>query len=611
MEIMTASRLIAVLFLVLAQCGSGQSTAYFADAVNGNDLNDGKSAAAAWKSLAKVNAATFQPGDTVYLKAGSVWSGQLLPHGSGIKELPIVVTKYGGSQKPRIDGNGIVGSATLHLNNGKFWEISDLEITNSADVAGDRRGVLISASDFGLVEHIILRNLDIHDVKGTVGNDDASKRTAGIGIETTTDRGAATRFDDIVIENCSIYNIDNTGIYTDNLIFRNTPGGADWIKRRFTNVVIRNNTIHHIAKNAMIIRLFDGGLIEKNVCYETALKTTGNTMFTSSCSGTVFQYNEGYFNRASLQGGDFGDGSMYDADLKSSNIIFQYSYSHDNSHGLFWTCNSQPDSNIICRYNVSQNDKGIIFCVNYPVTSVQIYNNTVFIGQGLSPTIISERNVNTGTRNYTFRNNVIYNLSSNASYDFRTSGYTREFNYNTFYGFHPSGEPEDSNKLVSDPKFVSAGSASTGIGTISGYALQVSSPVINSGVLFPNHPAKDILGNPVPSLGGVDRGAFEYQGSLGIKKNELQQPSEFALHQNYPNPFNPSSVISFSIPLSQMVLLEVYNALGVLTETLVNGYRPAGTYSIPFNAARYPSGVYFYRLAAGEFHGTKRMVLLK
>ncbi|MFZ4621273.1 MAG: T9SS type A sorting domain-containing protein [Bacteroidota bacterium] len=608
---MSVLRLIAVSFLVLAQCGSGQTSAYYADGVNGNDVNDGKSAAAAWKSLAKINATTFQPGDTVYLKAGSVWIGQLLPHGSGSKELPIIVTKYGGSKKPRIDGNGIVGSATLHLNNGKFWEINDLEITNSADVAGDRRGVLISASDFGLVEHIILRNLDIHDVKGTVGNDDAAKRTAGIGIETTTDRGAATRFDDIVIENCSIYNIDNTGIYTDNLIFRNTPGGADWIKRRFTNVVIRNNTIHHIAKNAMIIRLFDGGLIEKNVCYETALKTSGNTMFTSGCSGTVFQYNEGYFNRASLQGGDFGDGSMYDADLKSSNIIFQYSYSHDNSHGLFWTCNSQPDSNIICRYNVSQNDKGIIFCVNYPVTSVQIYNNTVFIGQGLSPTIISERNVNTGTRNYTFRNNVIYNLSSNASYDFRTSGYTREFNYNTFYGFHPSGEPEDSNKLVSDPKFVSAGSASTGFGTISGYALQVSSPVINSGVLFPNHPPKDILGNPVPSSGGVDRGAFEYQGSLGIKKNELQQPSEFTLHQNFPNPFNPSSIISFSIPSSQMVILEVFNALGVRIETLVKGYHSAGTYSVSFNAERYPSGIYLYRIDAGGFHGTKRMVLLK
>jgi hypothetical protein len=610
-NIMKLFRAIFFVLIIFIQFGNAQSIAYYIDAVNGNDANNGFTSVNPWKSLAKINAVTFQSGDTIFLKSGSVWTGQLILHGSGVKDFPIVVEKYGGAVKPRIDGNGIIGTAAVHLNNGKFWEINNLEITNDAETAADRRGVLISASDFGLVEHIYLRNLDIHNVKGIVGNDDASKRTAGIGIETTTDRGAATRFDDILIEGCTISNIENTGIYTDNLIFRNTPGTPDWTKRRFTNVRIRNNTIHHIAKNAMIIRLFDGGLIENNVCYETALKTTGNTMFTSSCNGTIFQYNEGYYNRASLQGGDFGDGSMYDADLKSSNIIFQYSYSHDNSHGLLWTCNSQPDSGIVCRYNVSQNDKGIIFCINYPVMSVQIYNNTVFIGQGVSPTIISERNVNTGTRNYSFKNNIIYNLSSNASYDFRTTGYTRDFDFNSFYGFHPSGEPNDSNKLVGDPNFINPGNATIGMNTILGYALQAKSPGINSGMLYLNHPLVDIIGNPVPTNGVVDRGAFEYQGSVGVRTDVRMQPYNFQLYQNYPNPFNPSTTITYSIPSQQKVVLEVFNALGIKIETLVNDVISAGEHYVSYNAGHISSGVYIYRFQSGSTNSVKRMVFIK
>jgi hypothetical protein len=608
---MSFLRSAVVFFFVVVCIGISQQKTYYIDAVSGNDANAGTSSAIPWKSLAKVNAVTFQPGDSILFRSGSNWTGQLLLHGSGTKGLPIIVSKYAGTQKPRIDGNGIIGSAALHLHNGKFWEISDLEITNDAETAGDRRGVLISASDFGLVEHIYLKNLDIHDVKGIVGGDDASKRTAGIGIETVTDRGLSTRFDDILIEGCTIWNIENTGIYTDNLIFRNTPGTADWTKRRFTNVRIRENTIHHIAKNAMIIRLFDGGLVEHNVCYETALKTTGNTMFTSSCNGTIFQYNEGYLNRARETDPNGGDGSMYDADLKSSNIIFQYSYSHDNSHGLLWTCTVQLDSGIVCRYNVSQNDKGIIFCINYPVTSVQIYNNTVYIGAGLSPTIISERNLNAGTRNYTFRNNIIYNLSPTASYDFRTSGYTREFLNNTMYGFHPANEPVDAHKLTTDPKFVNPGNAGTGIATILGYALQQGSPAINSGIPFAVHPSEDIIGNAVPAGGTIDRGAFEYQGSVGVRREPQTTPSQFALQQNYPNPFNPSTSITYAVPSDQKILLEVYNVLGMKVRTLVDGTVPAGSYRIAFDAGSLPAGMYLYRLTSGGMDIVRRMALLK
>ena len=143
---------------------------------------------------------------------------------------------------------------------------------------------------------------------------------------------------------------------------------------KISNAAVRNNTIYNISKNAMVIRLFEGGVVEHNVCYNTANGMTGNTIYSCSCLNTVFQYNEGYLNNSP----DF-DGSLYDADLRSPGTIWQYSYSHDNAHGLFWNCTVQADDSLVCRYNISQNDHGNIFCVNYPMMDINIYNNTVYI----------------------------------------------------------------------------------------------------------------------------------------------------------------------------------------------------------------------------------------
>ncbi len=88
-------------------------------------------------------------------------------------------------------------------------------------------------------------------------------------------------------------------------------------------------------------------------------------------------------------------------------------------------------------------------------------------------------------------------------------------------------------------------------------------------------------------------------------------PTGFALSQNYPNPFNPSTKLSYNIAHSGLVTLKVYDVRGTEIETLVNEEKPAGTYEINWNAANLPSGVYFYRLQAGSFVDTKKMILLK
>ncbi|MBI5662994.1 MAG: T9SS type A sorting domain-containing protein [Ignavibacterium album] len=87
--------------------------------------------------------------------------------------------------------------------------------------------------------------------------------------------------------------------------------------------------------------------------------------------------------------------------------------------------------------------------------------------------------------------------------------------------------------------------------------------------------------------------------------------SDFRLSQNYPNPFNPSTKISWQSPVSSWQTLKVYDVLGNEVVTLVDEYKPAGAYTIEFNAQNLSSGIYFYTLQAGDYFAGKKMILIK
>jgi Secretion system C-terminal sorting domain len=87
--------------------------------------------------------------------------------------------------------------------------------------------------------------------------------------------------------------------------------------------------------------------------------------------------------------------------------------------------------------------------------------------------------------------------------------------------------------------------------------------------------------------------------------------SSFELYQNYPNPFNPNTVISYSLPSASKIKLIVYNTLGQTVKLLENSYKQPGNYSVTFNASTLSSGIYFYKLEAGQFSQIKKMILLK
>ncbi len=90
-----------------------------------------------------------------------------------------------------------------------------------------------------------------------------------------------------------------------------------------------------------------------------------------------------------------------------------------------------------------------------------------------------------------------------------------------------------------------------------------------------------------------------------------QGPESFKLYNNYPNPFNPSTTINYQLPQSSFVTLKVYNVLGREVATLVNEVKSAGTYSLNFNAAQLPSGVYYCAMQAGSYYKVNKMILLK
>jgi photosystem II stability/assembly factor-like uncharacterized protein len=101
-----------------------------------------------------------------------------------------------------------------------------------------------------------------------------------------------------------------------------------------------------------------------------------------------------------------------------------------------------------------------------------------------------------------------------------------------------------------------------------------------------------------------------YTETTGVEENN-NIPTEFTLSQNYPNPFNPSTNIRYSIGATQFVQLKVYDILGNEIAVLVNEQETAGSYKVDFDASMLGTGVYFYKLTAGSFSETKKMVLMK
>ncbi len=133
------------------------------------------------------------------------------------------------------------------------------------------------------------------------------------------------------------------------------------------------------------------------------------------------------------------------------------------------------------------------------------------------------------------------------------------------------------------------------------FHLTAGSPCIDAG--DPNSPYD-------PDSTICDMGAFYFDQQTAID-DELHIPSSFILNQNYPNPFNASTTINYSLPKSGPVTIDIYDLLGRKFETLIQAEQPAGYHQVTWDATDASSGMYFYRIQAGDYVETRKMVLIK
>ena len=104
-------------------------------------------------------------------------------------------------------------------------------------------------------------------------------------------------------------------------------------------------------------------------------------------------------------------------------------------------------------------------------------------------------------------------------------------------------------------------------------------------------------------------GSYQYSSIQTVTFDAV--PVSFSLHQNYPNPFNPRTTISFTVPYKSNVKLMIYNSIGQKLVDLVDKELEAGTHQLTWNANDFPSGIYFYKIEAGDFSCVKKMVLIR
>jgi len=499
---------VYALLAVLCLPSLASATTYYVDCNAGNDGNGGTSPTAAWKSLSPVNAKVFAPGDSLLLITGCTWTGTLQPGGSGTNGNTITINEYGTGAMPHIEGGG--ATEAVLLSGQEYWDINNLEVSNQASASGTRRGVRVIAT--GVSNHIHLIGLNVHNISGQLGADATSKNTGGIGFESSG--GAGASFDDILIENCTITDADDVAIYLD-ADSGTAPRSGNWAQAKWNNVVIQGNQISNIGKNAIIVRSADTSIIQNNVINGAATRLHGNAIYTIGTLNATIQFNEIY--NTALTGYSGLEDAAVDPDNDSVGTLIQYNYSHNNAGGManpnmIPGAGNYSDGTII-RYNISQDDVNQVIQFSGAATNTQIYNNTIYIGSGLSPTIFGAHlwgGTGGWANNTTYSNNIVYNAGSGT---YSLGGSTNNtFDANLFYGNHPSSEPSDPKKLTSNPLLQDPGSGGTGINTVDGYQLQSGSPAIASGVVISNNGGRDFFGTALPS-GAPDRGAAQSTAS--------------------------------------------------------------------------------------------------
>lgn len=516
--------------LVISAQADSTNTAYYLDATNGNDANNGNSSATPWKSLIMINSKTLQGGTKVYFKSGQIFTGLLNIGSSGTPANPIVYDTYCGTEPAIIDGQG--KQAAVFAYNRSYIELKNITVTNYRNgvIKADDpfSGILFINEDGGTLNHIYFDHVKVNNVNSSY-NEDTSGTVYNGGVQFySTGSRVPSNFNDVVIQNCTFTNLSRTGFnFRSDWDLRNLntnfgdPLGDGRTDNWFpsTNIKILNNYFKNIAGNGLIVRVANKALIEGNLFDSCGTIISGNAAFNFNTDSTIYQFNEA--KNTIFNNGDT-DARGIDSDFRTKNTVIQYNYLHNNGlGGVVATGGDQTTGQIpqrfnvgtVIRYNLIENNdrQGIAF--SGAINGLDVYNNTVYADASHNDVIIVRSAIwAVAPKNLRFKNNIFYYPGNNLSYSF-ASGSTYNFSNNLFYGNHPSSEPADANKITADPKLSNPGNGGEG------YKYLAGSTALNSGLVIANNGGRDYYGNPVSSATAPNVGLYNgaaVTGSLPV-----------------------------------------------------------------------------------------------
>jgi parallel beta-helix repeat protein len=367
-------------------------------------------------------------------------------------------------------------------------------------------------------------------------------------------------------------------------------------------------------------------LIENNICSYSAQQ---HGIYVSNSGDRPIVRNNECFGNA-------GCGIQLNADVSQggdgiiSNAVIEGNILHDNGTGGGSAVNLDGVQNSVIYNNLIYNNHatGIaLFMIDGAEGSKnnKVFNNTVINPVDARWTML----VNSGSTGDTLYNNIFINHHSfRGSISVDQSSVQNFFSdYNIVVDRLSSDDGESNMSLADWQKLgydihseIAVPEDQLFVNSSSDFHLLAGSQAVDAGTgLVSTVLTNDIENVLRPQGNGFDIGAYEYAGATGISHE--QKIKGFELFQNFPNPFNPSTKIKYTISQTSFVSLKIYSVLGGEITVLVNSEQTAGTYEVEFsfnkrsvygrNLVKLANGIYLYRLTAGSFSSTKKMILLK
>ena len=379
---------------------------YYVSSADGSDAADGLSAEQAWKTIARLEKANFEPGDRILLKAGERFGGGLSLDVRGSAEAPIVIASYGEGPRPVLDGGE--AEAALHLTNPAYLRVEGLAVTNPSGYYGVR----IVGRNGGELNSVVLQDLDVYDVfRASRSNEVAGraefKNHGGISIW-IFEAEKPTWFDGLTIRRNNVHDLGTCGICMRSeypLHAKRREGRPAYPS---LNVVLEDNRIHNINRDGVIIRQVRGAVMQYNEVARTGLVSVSNGMWYWDAESSVIQYNEGFDCRAP----EFNDGGPFSIDYYGTDNVIQYNYSHDNEGpGMMAFGRRETGQGTIIRRNVSYNDNTLEQKTGFAAVSMiskiseaVVEENTVIAGPD-THVLIGHRNWDGLPEDVVYRNN--------------------------------------------------------------------------------------------------------------------------------------------------------------------------------------------------------------